>query len=46
MWQLLDGVLGKDGPYLLGRDFSAIDMFLVKDLKPSYRTSASPFFPA
>jgi glutathione S-transferase len=29
MWQLLDGVLGKDGPYLLGRDFSAIDMFLV-----------------
>jgi len=29
MWQLLDGVLGKDGLYLLGRDFSAIDMFLV-----------------
>lgn len=29
MWQLLDGVLGKGGPYLLGRDFSAVDMFLV-----------------
>lgn len=29
MWQLLDDVLAKDGPHLLGRDFSAADMFLV-----------------
>ena len=24
MWQILDGVLGKDGPYLLGRDFTSV----------------------
>jgi glutathione S-transferase len=29
MWQLLDGVLAKSGPYLLGAEFSAADMFLV-----------------
>lgn len=29
MWQLLDGVLAKPGPYLLGPEFSAADMFLV-----------------
>jgi glutathione S-transferase len=29
MWQLLEGVLSREGPYLLGRDFTAVDMFLV-----------------
>ena len=29
MWQLLDGVLARGGPYLLGPDFSAVDIFLV-----------------
>ncbi len=28
MWQLLDGVIARNGPYLLGREFSAVDMFL------------------
>ncbi len=29
MWRHLDGVLADGGPYLVGRDFSAVDMFLV-----------------
>ena len=29
MWQHLDGVLAKPGPYLLGAEFTAADMFLV-----------------
>jgi len=28
MWQHLDGVLEREGPYLLGREFSVIDIFL------------------
>ena len=29
MWQHLDGVLAAGGPFLLGPDFSAVDLFLV-----------------
>jgi glutathione S-transferase len=41
MWQLLDGVLAKDGPYLLGREFSAVDIFLVMLTRWS-RNTAKP----